>query len=68
MVSVSSMLNFKSVGYESVFAEILIRKCLPILMYGLDAVPLEINSNKLVTQVWKCAFRWLYGVFGLLSL
>ena len=62
MASVSSVLHFKSVGYENVFAEILIRKCLPVLMYGLDAVPLNSNSVKLVIQVWNCAFRWLYGV------
>ena len=62
MASVSSVLHFKSVRYENVFAKILIRKCLPVLIYGLDAVFLDSNSIKLVTQVWKCAFRWLYGV------
>ena len=62
MASVSSVLHFKSVRYENVFAEILIRNCLLVLMYGLDAVPLDKNSIKLVTQVWNCAFRWLYGV------
>ena len=31
-------------------------------VYGLDAVSLDSNSIKLVTQVWNCAFRWLYGV------
>ena len=62
MASVSSVLHFRSVGYENVFTEILIRKCLPVLMYGLDAVSLDSNSIKLVTQVWNCAFRWLYGV------
>ena len=34
MASVSSMLHFKSVGCENVFTEILIRQCLPVLMYG----------------------------------
>ena len=62
MASVSSELHFKLVGYENVFAEILIRKCLPVLMYGLDAVSLDSNSIKLVTQVWNCTFRWFYGV------
>ena len=62
MASVSSVLHFKSVGYENAFAEILIRKCLPVLMFGLDTVSLDSNSIKLVTQVWNCAFRWLYGV------
>ena len=56
MASVSSVLHFKSVGYENVFAEIVLRKCLPLLMYGLDAVSLDSNSFKLVTQVWNCAF------------
>ena len=62
MASVSSVLHFKSVGFENVFAEILIRKCLPVLMYGLDAVSFDNNSIKLVTQVWNCAVRWLYGL------
>ena len=62
MASVSSVFHFKLVGYESVFAEILIRKCLLVLMYGLEVVPLDNNSIKLVTQVWNCVSRWLYGV------
>ena len=62
MASVSSVLHFKSVRYENVFAEILIKKCLPVLLYGLNAVSLDSNSIKLVTQVWNCDFRWLYGV------
>ena len=49
-------------GEECNCAEILIRKCLPFLTYGLDAVFLDSNSIKLVTQVWNCAFRWLYRV------
>ena len=62
MAFVSSVLHFKSVGCENVFAEILIRKFLQVLMYGLAAVSLDSNSIKLVTQVWNCTFRWLYGV------
>ena len=62
MASVSLVLHFQTVGYENVCAEIFIRKCLPVLMYGLDAVSLDSNCIKLVTQVWNCAFRWLYGV------
>ena len=62
MAFVSLVLHFQSVGYKHVFTEILIRKFLPVLMYGLDAVSLDSNSIKLVTQVWNCAFRWLYGV------
>ena len=62
MASVSSVLHFKSMEYENVFAEILIRKCLPVLICGLDAVSLDSNSIKLVAQVSNYAFRWLYGV------
>ena len=43
------------------------RKCLPVLMYGLDTVPLDSNSTKLVTSVWNCAFRWLYEVGKFIS-
>ena len=62
MSSVSSVLQCKGFGYESVFAEILIRKCLPVLMYGLDCNMLDSKSVKIVTQAWNCAFRWLYSV------
>ncbi len=62
MSSISSVLQCKCLGYEYVFAEILIKKCLPILMYGLDFMLLDAISYKIVTQAWNCAFRWLYGV------
>ena len=55
-------INLPAYFVAYVFAEILIRKCLTFLMYGLDAVSLVNNSINLVTQVWNCAFRWLYGV------
>ena len=61
MASVSSVLHFISVGYENVYAEILIEKYLLVLMYVLYVV-LDSNSMKLVTRVWNCAVRWLYGV------
>ena len=66
MASVSSVLHFKSVGYENVFAEILIRKCLPVLMYVLDAVFLDSNSIKLATQVWNCTLSGFIGWVSLL--
>ena len=47
--SVSSVIHLKSENYTSVFTEILIRKCLPVLIYGLDAVPFDSNSINLVT-------------------
>ena len=62
MASVASVLRFKMEGYENVFAEILITKCLPILSYGLDCVLLDTHSTSIVSQAWNCAFRWLYGV------
>ena len=68
MASVSSVLHFKSEGYENVFAEILIKKCLPVLIYRLDVVSLDSNSITLFTQVWNCAFRWLVGWVSLLPL
>jgi hypothetical protein len=62
MAAVSSVLHCKVVGLESVFAEILVSKCLPILLYGLDSLSLDSHSKTIVTQAWNCAFRWLYGV------
>ena len=56
MASVSSVFHFVSVGYESVFAELLSRKSLSALMCGLDTVPRDSDLIQFVTLVWNCAF------------
>ena len=38
MSSVGNVLRHMVTRYEDVFSEILIRKCLPVLDYGLDSV------------------------------
>jgi hypothetical protein len=62
MATISSVLRCKMEGYEDVFATILVKKCLPVLLYGLDCLFLDSYSVRIVTQAWNCAFRWLYGL------
>jgi hypothetical protein len=62
MGSVCGVLRHKFAGYEDVFAEILIKKCLPVLNYGLDCVHLDLNSFNVISKCWNTAFRWLYNL------
>ena len=48
-------------GYEDVFVSILIKKCLPILNYGLDCIVLDSHSFNVVSKSWNIAFRWLFN-------
>jgi hypothetical protein len=61
IASVCSVLRNKVIGYENVFAQILIRKCLPVLSYGLECVFLNSQSIRSVTQAWNLSFRWLFN-------
>ena len=60
IASVCTVLQFKIISYEIVFAEIIIQKCLPILFYGLDCCAL--NTLNFVSRVWNMAFKWLYNL------
>ena len=48
-------------GYEDVFATILIKKCLPILNYGLDCIVLNSYSFNVVSKSWNNACLWLFN-------
>ncbi len=59
--SIYSVLRYRVSGVENVFAEILIKKCLPIIFYGLECYMLDSQSVKSVSQAWNMSFRWLYN-------
>ena len=61
MSSVCNVLRHKVTGYEDVFSEILIRKCLPVLDYGLDCVFLDTSSFNFISKAWNTAVRWLFS-------
>ena len=46
-------------GCEMVFADIFVKKCLPILFYGLDCCTLKTSSINSVSQTWNMAFKWV---------
>ena len=61
MSSVCNVFQHKVTGYEDVFSEILIRKCLSALDYGLDCVFLNTSSFNFISKAWNTAFRWLFS-------
>ena len=62
---VYNILRNKVVGYEDVFANILVKQYLPILEYGIDSVDLDSNTFNVINKAWNTAFKWLfnYGKF-----
>ena len=60
--SVCSVLHHKVKGYGSIFADILIKKCLPVLTYGLECCILDSVSLNSVNRVWNMAFKWLFNL------
>jgi hypothetical protein len=59
--SVCSVLRNKVIGYETVFVDILIKKCLPVLFYGMECTFLDKQSVKSLSQAWNLSFRWLFN-------
>ena len=57
-----SVLRFKDVGYEMVYADIIVKKCLPILFYGSDCCTLNTSFINSVSRAWNMAFIWLYNL------
>ena len=57
MSSVCNVLRYKVTGYEDVFLEILIRKCLPELDYRLDCVFSDTSFFNVTSKAWNTAFR-----------
>jgi hypothetical protein len=66
--SVCSVLRHKCIGYEDVFAKILVSKCLPILNYGMDCICLDSKSTNVIAKSWNNAFRWLFNLKKLIQL
>ena len=62
MDSVCGVLRHNLAGYEDVFVEILIKKCLPVLNYGLNCTHGDLNSLDIISNCWNIAFRWLYNL------
>ena len=60
--SVCSVLHHKVKGYESIFVDILIKKCLPVLTYGLECCMLDSVFLNSVNRAWNMAFKWLFNL------
>ena len=50
----------KREDYEHIFADILIRKFLPVLFYGLNRCSLSYDVIRSVSKAWNMAFKWLF--------
>ena len=62
IASVSSVLRLKTSGIEHMFVDLLIKKCLPILFYGLDCCTLSRTSLNSVSKAWNMSFKWLFNM------
>ena len=51
IATVSSVLCLKLPGFEYMFTDILVKKCLPILFYGMDCCILNSHAKISVTGV-----------------
>jgi hypothetical protein len=60
--AVCAVLRQKLHGYEKVYVELIIKKCMPILFYGLGAFALTSEMLNAISQVWNMAFRFVFGL------
>ena len=61
LAAVCDVLRSRVAGYEDIFTNILVKKCLPILDYGLDCVVLDSYFLNVISKSWITAFRWLFN-------
>ena len=61
LAAVSSVLKGRCSGFENVYVYVLLKKCMPILFYGINC--LNVDRAFKHTVVWNTAFRWIYGIF-----
>jgi hypothetical protein len=60
--AVCAILRNKLSGYEAVYTELILKKCMPILFYGLGVFNINANMINVLSQVWNMAFRFIYGL------
>ena len=61
IATVSSVLCLKLPGFEYMFTNILVKKCLPILFYGMDCCILNSVMLRSLSQAWNMPFKWLFN-------
>ena len=61
LAAVCGVLRSKVARYENIFANILVKKCVPILDCGLDCVVLDSYSLNVISKSWNTAFGWLFN-------
>ena len=60
--AVCAVLRHKLTGHELVYVEIILKKCMPILFYGLGAFDINSYTRNTLSQVWNMAFRFVFGL------
>ena len=61
LLCVCGVLRHKVDGYEVVFSNILVKKCLSILNYVLECIYLDSASFNTLNKSWNMALRWLFN-------
>lgn len=60
--SVSSVLRGRVSGFEDVYLNVILTKCMPILFYGIDCLCVDSRSMNSLSVIWNTAFRWILGI------
>jgi hypothetical protein len=60
--AVCAVLRNKLPGHESVYVELILKKCMPILFYGIGVFSLSSNMLNMLSQMWNMAFRFVFGL------
>jgi hypothetical protein len=60
--AVCAILRNKLPGHESVYVELILKKCMPVLFYGIGVFSLNSNMLNMLSQMWNMAFRFVFGL------
>ena len=42
------------------FANILVKQCLPVLDYSIDSIDFDSNKFNVINKAWNIASKWLF--------
>ena len=60
--AVCTFLRKRIIGFENVYINVMVTKCMPILFYEIDCLHLDCYALKRLSVVWNVAYRWIYCI------
>ena len=61
--AVCTILRERIIGFENVYINVMVTKCMLILFYEIDCLHLDCNALKRLSVVWNMAYRCSVGYF-----